>query len=558
MTGIHLKNIIKKGSAAATWLADFTESANKPIAVENGNGQFLFGVPNGASEKHPVKVEDEIIGWVHGGKEALLAANFLSLLSEKESEKKKLGSEVLTLYREVNLIFDFSEKLAQTIGAASIAQTTLDEIIQVIKSDQSAVVLWNDSEKRLESVASTGDPFFSETTVNVKLDILRKIIFSGQSEILNDVSSLTESGIIDKNIKSIVYAALKVNHRIMGAVILASHQPSQYVAADLKLLVTFAVHCSSAIESALLYERNIKEANERENAMRVIYNAAGKFVPYEFLGSLGHKLITDVKLGDQVQKVVTVLFSDIRDYATLSERMTPEVNFSFICAFNEKMGPIIRRHRGFINQYLGDAIMAIFPGNSADALAAAIDMQRAVTELNSNRQNKDYPEIQIGVGMHTGPLIMGITGDDARLDAATISDTVNTASRIESLTKYYKAEIIITEACMQEMNLKENFHIRSLGKVQVKGKLAPLSIYECFSGNSQDQFQRKLETLPVYNDGLSLYLTKSFPKAFLAFQTLLESNPRDLTANFFLGKAAKYISTGVPTNWVGVEEMSEK
>ena len=135
----------------------------------------------------------------------------------------------------------------------------------------------------------------------------------------------------------------------------------QYSAADLKLLVTLALQSSAAIESALLYEKNIREAKEKEEAMRRIYEVAGKFVPYEFISSLGQDVITDVSLGDQVEKLVTVLFTDIRDYTTLSEQMTPEENFSFVCSFNEKMGPIIRSHNGFINQYQGDAIMAIFP-----------------------------------------------------------------------------------------------------------------------------------------------------------------------------------------------------
>ena len=126
----------------------------------------------------------------------------------------------------------------------------------------------------------------------------------------------------------------------MGAIILASNELVQYTAADLKLLTTLALQSSSAIESALLYEKNIREAKEREEAMRLIYEVTGKFVPYEFIGSLGHNVITDIKLGDQVEKIVTVLFSDIRDYTTLSEQMTPEENFRFVCSFNERMGPI--------------------------------------------------------------------------------------------------------------------------------------------------------------------------------------------------------------------------
>src|SRR5690606_5766632 len=104
---------------------------------------------------------------------------------------------------------------------------------------------------------------------------------------------------------------------------------------------TLALQSSSAIESALLYEKNIREAHEREEAMRRIYEVAGKFVPYEFIGSLGHDVITDVRLGDQVEKVVTVLFTDIRDYTALSEKMSPEETFRFVCDYNETLGPII-------------------------------------------------------------------------------------------------------------------------------------------------------------------------------------------------------------------------
>src|SRR5690606_9484981 len=113
-------------------------------------------------------------------------------------------------------------------------------------------------------------------------------------------------------------------------------------------------------------------------SMRRIYEVTGKFVPFEFIKSLGHDLITDVKLGDQVEKIVTVLFADIRDYTTLSEQMSPEENFHFVCSYNELLGPVIRRHNGFINQFLGDAIMALFPGKPSDALHAAIEMREAM------------------------------------------------------------------------------------------------------------------------------------------------------------------------------------
>src|SRR5262249_24808631 len=160
---------------------------------------------------------------------------------------------------------------------------------------------------------------------------------------------------------------------------------------------------------------------------------------------------TDVKLGDQVEKVVTVLFTDIRDFTSISEQMTPEQNFQFVSTYNERMGPIIRNHNGFVNQYLGDAIMALFPDGAENSLRAAIEMQQNIYAFNALQKALHLPVIKMGIGMHTGPVIMGITGDKDPLDATTISDTVNTASRIESLTKYYRAGILLSEKTLEQI-----------------------------------------------------------------------------------------------------------
>jgi len=559
MARLSLKNIIGKKNAAFALIQSLLDQLKADISIEDENGKILTGNEQLAPVyQYPIEVDNELLGWVKGDHNALIISNLLIVLSQKEGEKKKLGSEVLNLYQEVNLIYNFSEKLAQTIEPAAIAQITLDEAAHIIKSDAGVIVLWDEYSKQLQVVAKSGELFFREESVNNNLSLLLKIILGGQSEIMDDISILKDTGIIFSEIQSVLYAALKVKHRIMGAIILASNRPAQYTAADLKLLTALALQSSSAIESALLYEKNIKEATEREEAMRRIHKITGKFVPYEFIKSLGHDLITDVKLGDQVEKIVTVLFSDIRDYTTLSERMTPEENFSFICSFNERIGPVIRQNNGFINQYLGDAIMAIFPSSAGDALAAAVQMQIAVQDFNKQRELNNQAPIQIGVGMHTGPLIMGITGDHERLDATTISDTVNTASRLESLTKYYKASIIISEETLQQISAPDAFHLRHLGRVQLKGKYAPTSIHECFSGTTEFELQKKLETLPYFRTGISNYLNSSFDSAVNAFQEVLDENPADLTAKFFLNNARGYLNNGVPLNWMGVEQMNSK
>lgn len=288
-----------------------------------------------------------------------------------------------------------------------------------------------------------------------------------------------------------------------------------------------------------------------------INRATGRFVPNAFLRTLGRDNITEVQLGDQVEQVVTVFFSDIRSYTTLAESMTPDETFRFVQSFNRRMGPIIDQHGGFVNQYLGDAIMAIFQKSPADALKAAIAFQQTLQSYNKDRIRKGRLPINIGIGFHTGNLIMGIIGDDKRLDAATISDTVNTASRMESLNKYYGTNILFSEDSLAAMaDIDHNF--RFLGKVQLKGKKQALGIYECFDGDIPELITTKLQTLGLFEAGLSAYFAQDFSKARNMFEEITKGCPDDLTARLFLNKSSIYLEKGVPQDWTGVEKMEVK
>lgn len=292
--------------------------------------------------------------------------------------------------------------------------------------------------------------------------------------------------------------------------------------------------------------------------LHYIFNVAGRFVPNEFLYTLKRERLTEVVLGDYTEREVTVLFTDIRDYTTLAEKMTPEDNFKFVNAFHGRMGPIVKKHRGFVNQYLGDAIMAIFLDGPESALSAAVDIHERLSEYNEKREADGRDPIQIGIGLHTGSLIMGIIGDEDRMDAATIADTVNTASRIESLTKYYGTQILLSEDSVAKLDNKDNFHLRYLGKVQVKGKKEPVGLYECFDGDEPSSTDLKARTLEDFEQGLDQFYQREFPEAAGRFQAVLQTNPEDRPAQLFLAKANDYITSGVPEDWDGVEVMTFK
>jgi adenylate cyclase len=555
-----LKSLLGKRSETTAWLQSWSTMDQTAIIVADSQNIVVFTSthPGEFPSTFPVILEDEICGYVKGTEKAVFIASLLSLLLNKEAEKKKLGTEVLNLYQELNVIYNFSEKLTETIDPDVIAQLTLEQAIRSIPSPGGLIVLWDEESRQLTIPATSGETLFDKERLRQKSGLLLKIGLSGQSEIITDLTVLKEEGIIQEAVQSLIYAAMKVKHRILGAIILSGQHAEQYSAAHLKLLVTLALQSSAAIESAMLYEKNIREVREREEAILRIHEVTKKFVPTEFIRLLGKDTLTDVKLGDQAEKIVTVLFTDIRDFTSLSERMTPDENFRFVSSFNERLGPIIRTHLGFINQYLGDSIMAIFPRHPDDALNAAIEMQKAVFGLNLERLAEGLPVIKAGIGMHTGPLIIGITGDEFRMDAATISDTVNTASRIESLTKYYRSPLLLSGETLDQVTNQEKYHLRQLGKVQLKGKYKLLNIAECINGYPAKELERKKKTLARFNQSMTCYFEQQFESAVRGFQEVIASDPEDQTAIFFMENAIKYIGIGVPENWTGAEEMHSK
>jgi class 3 adenylate cyclase len=225
---------------------------------------------------------------------------------------------------------------------------------------------------------------------------------------------------------------------------------------------------------------------------------------------------------------------------------------------NQRIGPIIQKNGGFINQYLGDGIMAIFRNNPENALRAAVEMQETLRQYNHKRLDQNRRPIQIGVGMHTGPLIMGIIGDQKRLDATTVADTVNTASRLEGLTKFYHADILLSRRSLDLMP-DAGFGVRYLGQAQMKGKTAYIGVYECFDGDNARQIAHKSAVQAEFARGLEACFHRDFEAAADTFRNITALNPEDKPAQLFLEKALHCAAAdALPEGWTGVELMGQK
>ncbi|NES22281.1 MAG: response regulator [Symploca sp. SIO3E6] len=269
-------------------------------------------------------------------------------------------------------------------------------------------------------------------------------------------------------------------------------------------------------------------------------NAAyGRFVPHDFLHFLGLESIIDVKLGDHVQQEMTILFSDIRSFTSLSEGMSPQENFNFINSYLSQVSPVIRAHNGFIDKYIGDAIMALFPKSADDAVQGAITMQEQVALYNQYRQSSGYVPIAIGIGLHTGSLMLGTIGEQERMESTVISDAVNLASRLEGLTKLYGARIIISEATLSELNNLPQYSYRFLDKVKVKGKKIAVAIFEICNGDPEKLQELKMNTKTRFEEAVFLYHHQEFAAAKKLFKEVLRNNPQDQAAILHLKSCKK-------------------
>ena len=265
-----------------------------------------------------------------------------------------------------------------------------------------------------------------------------------------------------------------------------------------------------------------------------------------------------MKLGDQVQKEMSILFSDIRSFTTLSESMTPEENFRFVNSYLSRMGPLVREHHGYIDKYIGDAIMALFDRSPDDAVKTSVEMLATLREYNEGRLRAGYEPIRIGVGVNTGMMMLGTLGEDDRMEGSVISDAVNIAARLEGLTKLYRTPLLVSEATFEKLT-PERFQMRLIDKVAVKGKIEPVLIHEVLDAEAPEERELKLASLDAFNKGWELYQNQQFERARVQFQHCLELAPNDGVATLYIERCTTLITDGWNSEtWDGINHMETK
>ena len=296
------------------------------------------------------------------------------------------------------------------------------------------------------------------------------------------------------------------------------------------------------IQALVVAGQNERARRHTEDLLRSISN----FVPKGFLELLGRSDLSEVRLGDAVEHDLTVLFADIRGFTTISERLGPKEIFGLLNEWFGRIGPHVPAHRGFIDKYIGDAIMALFPRSPSDAVRAAIAMQHEAAEvLVAPTQGRlrsassvtvealSVRPLAIGIGIHRGGTMLGTIGERGRFEATVISDAVNLAARLEQATVTLGVRVLVSGEVADGLDADLRGHLRPLGSFQVVGRRRPIELFEVVDADPEPQRSQKLAARDRFDAARAALLAGRGYEAKTLLDALAEEAPADGAVAFF-------------------------
>ncbi|NMG07019.1 GAF domain-containing protein [Brasilonema sp. UFV-L1] len=263
------------------------------------------------------------------------------------------------------------------------------------------------------------------------------------------------------------------------------------------------------------------------------------------------------------RKEVTILFSDIRGYTTLTENLGAAEVVSLLNQYFETMVEAVFNHEGTLDKFIGDALMAVFgaplpltDNHAWRAIQSALEMRKRLAEFNRPRMVQKQPQIHIGIGISSGEVVSGNIGSRRRMDYTVIGDGVNLSSRLEGVTKEYGCDIILSEFTYQLC--RDLIWVRELDKIRVKGKLQAVNIYELIGDRHTPLDDNTQEFLSHYQNGRTAYLSRNFQYAIACFKAAKKIRPKDQAVDIHLERSRNYLNHPPSLSWDGVYSMLTK
>jgi adenylate cyclase len=258
---------------------------------------------------------------------------------------------------------------------------------------------------------------------------------------------------------------------------------------------------------------------------------------------------------------VTVFFSDIAGFTSISEKLQPEALVTLLNQYLSEMSDIVLNNRGTVDKFIGDAVMAIFgapvdyPDHAASACVSALKMQERLLELNKKWSTDGFPPVNCRVGLNTGDVLVGNMGSSRRMDYTVMGDEVNLASRLEGANKAYGTRLMISEATY--LDAKDVVEARELDLLAVVGKQKPVRVYQLLAQKGALS-PEMAKLLSFYAQALSIYRQARFADALEAFQKCLAIIPDDSVTKVYIERCRTYIENPPPADWDGVWRLTKK
>ncbi|WP_133470703.1 adenylate/guanylate cyclase domain-containing protein [Paraglaciecola marina] len=297
--------------------------------------------------------------------------------------------------------------------------------------------------------------------------------------------------------------------------------------------------------------------DKADEAMR-LNQTFRKFVPKQFVDHFAKHGSDTLELGRADEDELAILFSDIRGFTGLSENMTPQELMNFLNSYFLRMNDPIHQNSGFIDKFIGDAVMALFDrpagtntDKAQDAIRAALGLREAIILYNEHRANCDYPAVNIGIGVHFGPVIIGTVGSEDRMDTTVIGDAVNIAFRLEALAPKYFTDIVVSAETLKQADADGVFKYRLLDWVRVKGRQTPIEIYEVIDHQADEVKQLKLANAEFIKLGITYRKLQQWDQAQQSFQRAIEISPGDTLAKHHLFQCDVLMNSDLPKDWDG-------
>jgi adenylate cyclase len=269
----------------------------------------------------------------------------------------------------------------------------------------------------------------------------------------------------------------------------------------------------------------------------------------------------EAELGGKDQ-TVTILFSDIRHFTTVSEALGARETVSMLNEYFAEMVEVVFHHNGILDKYIGDAMMALFgapfrrPEDADSAVAVGNDMMRVLASLNARRVAAGKEPIEIGVGMATGEVTVGNIGSPKRMEYTVIGDSVNLASRLEGANKYYGTKILLSESTVRA--LRTPVPMREIDLIKVKGKDRPIAVYEALGYHHAETFPHLDEALARFGEGLAAYRAMNWAAAIAAFERVLALQPGDAPSEMYVKRCHVLRAAPPAAPWDGIWVLTEK